>query len=76
MSAGYINRVEDYERFRNTKAYIKKKAGNVNSYFKNKTEEIQQLAELCGYNDFNKFIKHRKQWIELERRFLLSIYRR
>ena len=72
-----INRVEDYERFKNTKAYLKKKAGRVKSYFQDEKKKIKDLADKCGYKNFNKFVEHRKEWVDLKRkipiRFLEAI---
>ncbi len=66
FSAKEINKVEDYERFFHTKAYINKKTGKL-IYYKGKSHEIIKLARRCGYKGFNKFREHRKEWHNLER---------
>lgn len=71
LSARDINKIEDYDRFHNTKAYLKKKSGKL-VYFKDQTDEIMELAEKCGYKKFNKFIEHRKEWHRLIRKIPLS----
>ena len=71
LSASDINKIEDYDRFHNTKAYLKKKSGKL-VYFKDQTDEIMELAEKCGYKKFNKFVEHRKEWHGLIRKIPLS----
>lgn len=71
FSATDVNKIEDYERFSNTKAYLKKKSGRL-IFFKDQTDEIREMAENCGYKKFNKFVEHRKEWHELKRKIPLS----
>lgn len=74
FSANKINQVEDYERFAHTKAYLRKKSGPVNYYFKNQIDELKSLAIISGYKpeNVNKFIEHRKEWHQLERKIPLA----
>ena len=65
-----IKNIKDYQRFRNTKAYLKKKSGSL-KFFKDQTDEIKKLAESCGYKKFNKFVEHRKEWHDLTRKIPL-----
>ncbi len=66
-----INSVKDYERFRNLKAYLEQKAETL-TFFKDQKEEIWNLAEKVGYNDFNKFLRHREEWHDLKRRIPMA----
>jgi hypothetical protein len=67
FSVREINRVEDYERFRHCKAYLKSKS--------NERADENVLRVECGYslkNSINKFRIHRKEWGDLERRIPLK----
>ena len=54
-----INRIEDYTRFRNTKAYIRQ----LSSRF----ESTEELMKKSGYAKFEKFKKHREEFDNLDR---------
>ena len=66
-----INRLEDYERYSNTKAYLLQKSGSL-TFFKDQKSEIHELAEKSGYADFNKFTEHRREWHNINRRIPLG----
>jgi hypothetical protein len=70
LSADPVASIEDYERFQNTKAYLKKKSGPL-TYYQNRTDQIKELAAKVGYKKFNKFREHRKDWHALERKIPL-----
>lgn len=72
FSSEKINSIDDYNMFMHTKAYLNKKTGSINHYFKDEIDKIRKIAEVSGYKDFNQFIKHRKKWHELERKIPLS----
>lgn len=62
-----VNKVEDYERFRHCKAYLKIRSGEY-------TNEKGLMVE-CGYsvkNSLNKFRHHRNEWNDLARRIPLK----
>ena len=67
FSARKINKVEEYDRFHHTKAYLKKKSGKL-TFFKDEKDKIWDLAEKSGYKKFNKFVEHRKEWHQMERK--------
>jgi len=67
LSAKDINKLDDYERFRNVKAYLLQKSGNISRAYADK-DEIWKLAESVGYKKFNKFLQHREGWHELTRK--------
>jgi len=71
FSAKDINKLEDYERFRNLKSYLLQKAGSINRAYVEK-EEIWKLAGAVGYSKYNKFLNHREQWHELVRKIPVS----
>ena len=71
FSARNMNKIDDYERFYNTKAYLKKKSGNL-TFFKDETDEIMELANKSGYTKFNKFVEHRKEWHKMKRKIPLK----
>ena len=62
-----INKIDDYERFYHSKAYLKKKSGKL-TFFKNEVDETKKLAKKSGYTKFNKFVEHRKEWHEMKRK--------
>jgi len=62
-----INKIDDYERFYHSKAYLKKKSGKL-TFFKDEVDEIKKLAKDSGYTKFNKFVEHRKEWHEMKRK--------
>lgn len=66
-----INRLEDYERYGKTKAYLMQKSGSL-TFFKDQKPEIHKLAEKSGYADFNKFTEHRREWHDIKRRIPLG----
>ena len=66
-----INRLEDYERYSNTKAYPLQKTGSL-TYFKDQKSEIHELAEKSGYANFNKFTEHRQEWHNIKRQIPLG----
>ena len=67
FSAKKINKIDDYERYFHSKAYLMNKSGKL-TYFKNEVDEIKELAKKSGYTKFNKFVKHRKEWYKMERK--------
>jgi hypothetical protein len=66
FSVQSINKVEDYERFRHCKAYLRSKS--------DECKDERQLLLACGYSirSLNKFRIHRKEWNDLERRIPLE----
>lgn len=54
-----INRIEDYSRFRNTRAYIQ--------HLSSRFESTEELMEKSGYAKPEKFKKHREEFDNLER---------
>ena len=71
FSARNMNKIDDYERFYNTKAYLKKKSGEL-TFFKDETDKIMKLAKKSGYTKFNKFVEHRKEWHKMKRKIPLK----
>ena len=71
-----INKVDQYERFFHSKAYLNKKLVRI-KIIKNKRDQIKQLAEKSGYNHINNFVKHRKEWHQMNgdipRKYLKAI---
>ncbi len=57
LSALEINRIEGYERFRNTKAYIARKS--------KKIKTTHELCRRAGYSNYNKFVRRRKDFDEM-----------
>jgi hypothetical protein len=71
LSTRSINKIEDYQPFYHSKAYLNKKAGSL-AYFKNQVPKIRKLAKKVGYKDFNQFIKHRKLWHDFSKKIPIS----
>jgi len=71
LSAGIINKTEDYQPFYHSKAYLNKKVGSL-TYFKDQIPQIRKTADKVGYKDFNQFIKHRKLWHNFKKKILIS----
>jgi len=71
LSAKDINKLEDYERFRNTKAYLLQCSGPI-GYGRDKKDQIWKLAHASGYKKFNKFLSHQKEWHDLNRKIPVS----
>ncbi len=67
FSARDINKLDDYERFRNVKAYLLQKSGPISRAYADKAE-VWELAESVGYKKYNKFLNHRQQWHDLTRK--------
>ena len=73
LSADKTNKLEGYNRFSHTKDYLKQKTDlPIDHYYKNQTDEINLLAEKCGYSKFNRFLEYRKDWHQLERKIPLT----
>lgn len=51
--------------------YLKKKAGKL-TFFKDQVDEIKELAVKSGYNKFNKFVEHRKEFHKMKRKIPLG----
>ena len=61
-----INRVSDYERFRNTKAFIRQQSLNIPDN-QRITPALKSLLKRLGYSRFDKFRKNRMEWDNLQR---------
>jgi len=66
FSSKQSNRVEGYERFRHAREYIREKSDSWKDLGSN-AEQMRELMLACGYNDLEKFRKHRLEWDNLER---------
>ena len=66
-----INKIEDYQPFYHSKAYLKQKVGSL-TYFKDQIPKIRKLAKKVGYKDLNQFIKHRKLWHDFAKKIPIS----
>lgn len=67
FSAREINSLDDYERFRNTKSFIRQKSSQIKESLR-QTPELLELKRKCGYANFPKFREHRQEWDRLERK--------
>lgn len=67
FSAREINSLDDFERFRNTKLFIRQKSLQIKDGMK-QTPKLVELMRKCGYANFPKFREHRQEWDRLERK--------
>ncbi len=72
FSAREINTIGDYERFRNTRAYIKERSFLFGSSDNKKNALLDELMRQSGYSKFRKFREHRKEWDDLLRNIPLG----
>jgi hypothetical protein len=66
FSSRQSNRIEGYERFRQTRAYIRERSDGWKDLGSN-VEQMREFMLACGYNDLEKFRKHRAEWDNLRR---------
>ncbi len=61
-----INKVSDYERFRNTRSFIREKSLSISNN-RWKDADSCELMKKCGYRNYHKLFDHRIDWNDLRR---------